>query len=1077
MARYVIVLFFSLFTLSGSAQKIPLIHSGDVIEKGKALYDSGAFAAAVKEFYKVPERDTNYVLMLTEAALAQLGAKQYDDVLALCEKGVTKPSPYAPYFYRYRAIAEDKKGKLETSVKVFQEGINKFPADYGLLYNLGITYYNNKQYEKAKDIFFQVLSFNPFHAGSHLNLGRMAIGQGRKTHAMLSLGMYLSISNSDNERLVLLNNFLDNQVTDEGSIPVFGVNEAEKLDQIIRAKLAMDKEFKGSIPVTAAVVRQYEMLFQQMNLIGTNDSDAWVRTYMPIYRFMKENKLMEPFVYHLLSSSSNNVVKKWHSKNKKELTGFFEGVNTIIKKQRERIGLPQFGYEEPVSAWYFDDNSLSALGTANAQDVRTGPWKFYYSNHALSAEGGYSSNGKKTGIWKYYYNDGTTKSIEDYATGEVTVYYPDGVKREHFYLKDGNIDGEVELFFPCGPIKEKLMYAKGHRHGKGNTYHEDGTLRMSYEYFENKGNGEFKTYDVNGVLREVETYKNDVLTGDYRAFFANGKVESEGQYVNGKATGGWVHYYQNGAVKRKGVYNNIGNPNGEWVYFDESGALTERRLFDEEGRRNGPNTHYFEDKVHYVDTYKKDVLIQSVFYDRDGKELSNNGKADGNFAARNFFMTGELHSEGSYLKGEKHGPWKYYNRFGKLINEYNYLEGQLQGAAIDYFPSGEKKFLVEYENDKLHGYFQEFFRHGQVKQEGWYQEGNRQQQWLSYFADGTLAADSYYLDNYLTGDYFTYDQDGKADGVGAYKGNRMVDVKHLDIEGNDITAKKTTGYTQNYEERFSNKKLKSKFDVLCGNYVGPMTRWYPDGTVYYSYSFVNGKKNGPYVYNHLNGMPALQGSYLHDEETGIWKRFHMNGRMIHEGKYVAGKKDSVWNYYFPNGNISSSISCRNGESHGVSRYFTPEGTPLMEKMYLYDDVVAYRIVYENEENAPWQKFSGTATIIIKTSAGAPIYEERYEGGLREGARRLYYNNGKLAEEYSYVRGDYEGPFATYFPNGNVEERGAFSNDEIQGKVETFRPDGSLLKTETYGMGTRHGVATYFDKGNKKEIVFRDGTIQ
>ena len=1077
MFRHVCLVFLALLAFRTSAQQIPLINSGEVIEKAKILYDSGDYAEAIKEFSRVPERDTNYVLMLTETALTHIAAEQYDEALAICDKGLARPSAYAPYFFRYRAIAEDKKGNLEKSIKVFRESIEKFPADYGLLYNLGITYYNSKQYEKAAETFFQVLSFNPFHAGSHLNLGRLAIGQGRKTHAMLSLGMYLSISNTDNQRLVLLNNFLDNQVTDEGTIPLFGLNDAEKMDQIIRAKIAMEKNFKSEIPVTAAVVRQYEMLFQQLNIIGNNTDDPWVKAYLPIYRYIKDSQQAEPFVYHILSSSSIAAVKKWRTKNSKALSAFFESVNGAIKKQRELVALPQFGYDGPVQAWYYNDNTLSALGKFTSDEIRQGPWKFFHGNYVLSAEGSYDDAGKKIGGWKYYNKDGTVKSIEDHKTGEVTVLYPNGMRREHFFLKDGEIHGNVELFFPCGALKEKLAYQNGKRHGKGQTYHENGATKMTYEYTDNKGNGEFRTYYATGVLQEVENYKDDVLSGEYRSYFPNSKLESDGQYVNGEGIGQWSHYHNNGKLRRKGTYNNSGEPVGEWLYYDETGTLTERRQFDEEGRWHGANTHYSKGNIHYVDTYKKGMLVQSVFYDREGKEIANYGKGDGNFFVKNHFSTGQVQSEGNYRKGKNHGPWKFYNRFGKLINEYNYVDGQLQGNAVDYFPSGEKKFVAEYKDNVLHGYLQEFYRHGKLKQEGWFQEGKREQQWRTYFADGTLETDSYYLRNSYTGPSYTYAQDGKLYALTTYEEDILTDIKNYDAKGSLTTTKKTNEHTQSYEDRFPSKKLKAKFDMVCGNYIGQLTKWYPDGNVYYSYTFVNGKKSGPYVYNHLNGKPAMQGTFLDDKEVGHWKSFHMNGKISNEGRYVDGEKDSVWNYYNSNGKISSSITYRNGDSHGISRYFSPEGTPLLEKMYLSGDLIAYRVINDNDENNVWQDFSGTGTISVNSPEGKLLYEETYRDGLRHGYKRLYFNSGKLHEDYHYDNGDFEGAFVTYYPDGKVEERGTFKNDEMHGTVEMFRPDGSPLKVETYGMGTRHGKAVYYDKTNKKEILFRDGIIQ
>jgi len=1078
MYRLLYATFFALLALPAFSQKIPLINSGEVIKQGKILYDSGQYAEAIKEFMKVPERDTNYVLMLAEAAITQIAAEKYDEALTLCEQGLAKPTRYAPLFFRYRAVAEDKKGNLEGSIKRFREAIEKYPADYSLIYNLGLTYYNNKEYEKAAQTFFEVLSFNPFHAGCHLNLGRIAIGQGRKTHAMLSFGMYLSISNSDNPRLVLLNNFLDNQVSEEGSIPLFGTNEAEKLDQIIRAKIAMQKDFKSRIPVDAAVVRQYEMFFQQLNTIGSDPKDQWVKAYLPIYQFMQRNNLIEPFIYHLLASSSNSVVKKWRSRNDKVLNAFFESVNGVIKKQSAIVSLPQFGYAKPVQAWYYNNNSLSALGEFTSAETRKGHWKFYHANHTLSAEGNYDDEGKKTGIWKYYNEDETWKSIEDFSTGEVTAYYADTTRREHFYLKDGeDIHGEVELYFPGGVLKEKLIYENGKRHGKGQSYHENGAVKMSYTYADNKGNGEFRTHYASGVLRESETYKDHVLTDAYRYYHANGKPESEGQYVNGVPVGEWTHYYSNGNLKRKGTYNNAGKPVGEWVYYDEGGVLSEKRPFDDEGRRHGANIHYFRDKIHFINTYKKDMLVQSIFYDEDGKELGNYGRSDGNFAVRNHFGTGQLQSEGSYRKGQNHGTWKFYNRFGKLINEYNYVDGLLQGKAVDYHESGEKKFVFEYKDDELHGYFQEFYRNGNVKQEGWFQEGEREQQWLSYYLDGTLETDAYYLRGSLTGPLYSYAQDGKLYSVTKYEDGRLADITNYDRKGNDITSVKVVNHTANYTERFSNGKERGRFSLISGKYVGQVNKWYADGTLFYSYSFLNGSKSGAYLYNHLNGKPATKGFFLEDEEDGMWQSFDMSGKRLNEGRYRDGERDSVWTYYFSNGKVSSSVAYRAGKSHGLSRYFLADGTPFLEKMYWHGDLIAYRIIYGTEEDSAWEKFTGTGTIKVENGAGKTISEESYKDGLRHGYKRLYYPDGKLHEEYHYANGDSEGPFVVYYPDGKVEQRGTFKDDELNGKLETFKPDGTPVKVETYNMGTRHGPAVWFDKGKKKEVAFWDGIIE
>ena len=146
-------------------------------------------------------------------------------------------------------------------------------------------------------------------------------------------------------------------------------------------------------------------------------------------------------------------------------------------------------------------------------------------------------------------------------------------------------------------------------------------------------------------------------------------------------------------------------------------------------------------------------------------------------------------------------------------------------------------------------------------------------------------------------------------------------------------------------------------------------------------------------------------------------------------------------------------------------------------MYLNGDLLAWRPINDNEESTPWVEFGGTATISVKNAEGKVVYEETYKDGLRDGYKRLYFNNGKLHEKYNYSQGDFEGPFIVYHANGKVKEKGLFKNDELQGKVEEFNADGSPLSVEQYSLGNRHGKATYFTKGAKKEYTYRDGILE
>ncbi|HEY3401916.1 MAG TPA: tetratricopeptide repeat protein, partial [Ohtaekwangia sp.] len=390
------------------AQKIPLINSGEVIEQAKLLYDSGKYDAAISKFLTVPKRDTNYVYMLTELALSYIAHEQYDKAITTCDEALKNRSTHRGHLLRSKCIALDKKGSYDESVALFKKSIDEYPVDIRLIYNLGITYYNHQEHDKAIDCFFRVLAINPFHAGSHLNLGRISVGHGRKTHAMMSIGMYLGISNEDNERLVYIDKVLSNQIEDEGTLKATDVNSCEKLDQIIRAKLALDKNFKSNLPVDAPVVKQYEMFFQQLNLLPASSQDRWLEYYLPIYKAIKDQGLTETYLYHILSSANNDQVRKWKQKNEKSLNTFFQLANTELSRHREVITVPaSLGFDSPVQAWYDDSNRIEAVGKKDSNGKRLGYWLYFNNSLEHSAEGKYNDAGEKAGVWKFYYPDGT----------------------------------------------------------------------------------------------------------------------------------------------------------------------------------------------------------------------------------------------------------------------------------------------------------------------------------------------------------------------------------------------------------------------------------------------------------------------------------------------------------------------------------------------------------------------------------------------------------------------------------------------------------------------------------------------
>lgn len=169
----------------------PLIDSKDILQQGVNTSDAGDYAGAIKLYDRVSENDTNYELVLTEKSFSYVENKQYDKAGAVCREGLTLGTEYGNVFYVNLASSLDNSGKHDSAVIVYNEGIAKYPNDYKLYYNLGLTQMNIKDYSGALKSFQKSLEINPFHPNTNLQLGLLAARCGKIVPAMMAMSMYL----------------------------------------------------------------------------------------------------------------------------------------------------------------------------------------------------------------------------------------------------------------------------------------------------------------------------------------------------------------------------------------------------------------------------------------------------------------------------------------------------------------------------------------------------------------------------------------------------------------------------------------------------------------------------------------------------------------------------------------------------------------------------------------------------------------------------------------------------------------------------------------------------------------------
>ncbi|MFM8913819.1 MAG: hypothetical protein ACKOE6_13025, partial [Flammeovirgaceae bacterium] len=112
-----------------------------------------------------------------------------------------------------------------------------------------------------------------------------------------SLGVYLSVQEGDDSALVYLERVSKNEIDDVGSLPDDLPNPFAKLDRLLKAKVALEKGFKSKVEVDAALVKQLQLLIDQL---PTRDgSNFWCRLYYPFYEGIKSKNLLEPCLFQI----------------------------------------------------------------------------------------------------------------------------------------------------------------------------------------------------------------------------------------------------------------------------------------------------------------------------------------------------------------------------------------------------------------------------------------------------------------------------------------------------------------------------------------------------------------------------------------------------------------------------------------------------------------------------------------------------------------------------------------------------------------------------------------------------------
>lgn len=192
-----------------------------------------------------------------------------------------------------------------------------------------------------------------------------------------------------------------------------------------------------------------------------------------------------------------------------------------------------------------------------------------------------------------------------------------------------------------------------------------------------------------------------------------------------------------------------------------------------------------------------------------------------------------------------------------------------------------------------------------------------------------------------------------------------------------------------------------------------------------------GKKQGFWRKNFLDGTPRYEGNFKNDQPEGVFryyqetgelkmvcyysdkgrrshaKAFDPKGCIISDGNYYEQKKDSIWTYYNEQKQVVSRENYKKGSREGIWYIYYPEGNVSEEVSYL-----------NNQKQGFCGQYYEDGTKRLTTN---------FKDGKQHGKTSYYYVNGKMKLSGNYIDDIREGTWYHFEENGNLSETEVFKN--------------------------------------------------
>lgn len=198
-------------------------------------------------------------------------------------------------------------------------------------------------------------------------------------------------------------------------------------------------------------------------------------------------------------------------------------------------------------------------------------------------------------------------------------------------------------------------------------------------------------------------------------------------------------------------------------------------------------------------------------------------------------------------------------------------------------------------------------------------------------------------------------------------------------------------------------------------------------------------------------------------KNGLWKGvYEESKRPRYEGTFNHGKETGIFKFFDDTkaGTVIATREFNDKDNSCYTIFYNQKGFKVSEGKLINK-------VYEGE----WKYYHLDSDKIMTT--------ELYLNGKLNGVRKVFYNQGAIAEETTYKIGKKEGLYKKYAENGVVLEESNYKNNEYHGLAVFKDAEGKITAKGTFTNGKKTGIWEFLenDKMIKKNMNLQGKKFQ